>query len=90
MKKWIKNQTTITPSGGVVLTRIFHESKCPLCGNNKWTIGDHIVAPVILGNKADIRIGGPTYPQAMLICQKCGHTFYLSAIMAGISFEVPK
>lgn len=58
--------------------------KCPICYSKKWTLGEHLIAPPILALKG-IRLGGPTYPQFMVICAVCGHTLYFNAIISGIS-----
>lgn len=57
---------------------------CPVCGSAEWTLGDHVVSPIALGGGGNVRLGGPGYPQVMLISQNCGHTIYINAIVAGI------
>ena len=58
------------------------EPTCPACGQNTWFIGDHLVAaPVYSGGMI---IGGPVYPNFMIICQNCGNTQYFNAVIAKI------
>ena len=58
---------------------------CPICYSKTWTLGEHLVSPVIITPKGSIRLGGPTYPQFMVICAVCGHTLYFNAIISGVS-----
>lgn len=63
---------------------------CTICGTNRWTLSDHIVAPMTSGPDGDISIGGVTYPQAMVICNNCGNTHYFNVAMMGIWRKEPK
>ena len=56
---------------------------CSICNTKKWIVGDDlVVAPVF--KVSTIQIGGPAYPQAMLICRKCGHTVFVNAVRIGL------
>lgn len=59
----------------------FREGKCPICGDDHWAVGDHIVQPIRFGPMA---FGGPSYPQVMLISNKCGYTLYFNAVIMGL------
>jgi len=56
---------------------------CPISGHRNWIIGDHIVAPPIHSG-AGLLLGGPAYPQVMVICGGCGYTMYFNAVKVGI------
>jgi len=56
---------------------------CPICKGDTWILADDIVTPVIYGEKGPI-LGGATYPQVMVVCNKCGLTLYLNALIMGI------
>ena len=59
---------------------------CTMCGQRQWALGDHSVhSPIYFGG--GMFLGGPTYPQFMLICQTCGHTVYYNAILSGVIKE---
>ena len=56
---------------------------CSICNNSKWMVGNHLVAPPIYST--GFHLGGPAYPQAMVICTVCAHTVFLNAVMVGIA-----
>ncbi len=57
---------------------------CPVCGNQNWTIGDHLVQPVTLGAGQSLMLGGLGYPQVMVISNECGYTHLLNAVIVGV------
>jgi predicted nucleic-acid-binding Zn-ribbon protein len=57
---------------------------CGICGHNRWTLGDHLVAPVTSPRGGGMVIGGVTYPQVMVICNNCGHTHFFNAALIGL------
>ncbi len=59
------------------------DDKCPICGDTQWQVAPHIVTPIILGLGNNVQLGGPAYPQAMLI-SPCGHTRYVNILMLGL------
>ncbi|WP_262694466.1 hypothetical protein [Kordiimonas aquimaris] len=61
------------PNGGI----------CKECGSNKMSIADHIVQPII-ANEGGLTIGGPSYPQVMVVCNNCGSTRYFNAVVMGL------
>ena len=63
---------------------------CPVCGDNKWTIADHIVQPITRGAGNALNLGGPGYPHVMLISNKCGYTIFLNAVMIGLLQDQPE
>lgn len=50
---------------------------CNICGHNNWSISDHVVAPLI-SHAGGINIGGPTYPNVLVICNNCGNTHFFN------------
>ena len=56
---------------------------CPVCRGDAWIIADHVVTTVRAGEKATF-VGGITYPQVMVICNKCGLTLFFNAVMMGV------
>lgn len=66
-------------------------NKCPISGHNMWQLAEHLVYPLTYTGRG-ILVGGPTYPQVMLICGGCGYTIYLNAAMMGLvpPLEAPK
>ena len=58
---------------------------CSVCNTRKWTVGDDLVMSLIFtGNKVQFG-SGVGYPQAMLICDNCGHTVFINSVRAGLS-----
>jgi hypothetical protein len=62
---------------------------CPVCGDNQWTIADHFVQPITRGAANSLNLGGPGYPQVMLISNKCGYTMYFNAVVIGLFRDEP-
>lgn len=58
------------------------QSSCPICGNRKWSLQSHVVAPMLYGQGAII--GGAAYPQVMLLCKNCAYTHFLNAVAIGL------
>lgn len=67
--KWLQTKATIL-------------GKCEACGNDKWTLSTHIVAPPIFSG--GLILGGTAYPQVMLNCTNCAHTRFFNAVIMGI------
>jgi hypothetical protein len=56
---------------------------CPICGSNKWIIGDHVVeAPIITEGVRGF--GAGAYPSVMLISEVCGYTIFFNAVILGV------
>lgn len=60
---------------------------CPICGQNKWTVGIHLVQPITMGPDRNVHLGGVSYPFLQVISPKCGYTMFVNAVIAGL---VPK
>lgn len=56
---------------------------CPVCNTIKWSINDEIfeIPPYIINSPG---IGSPIFPVVALVCQTCGYTRFLSAVIAGV------
>lgn len=52
--------------------------KCELCKNKDWTVADDLTKVVILFTSDQV------YPSIMLICNNCGNTKFINAVVAGI------
>jgi transcription elongation factor Elf1 len=63
--------------------RFGHRFACPVCGAQSFTIGDHLVTPVVI-NATGVGLLGPSYPQAVLVCTDCGNTFYINVAALGL------
>jgi hypothetical protein len=56
---------------------------CPVCGENAWAIGAHLISgKVHLGG--NLGFGGPTYPQAFIVCGNCAYVRAFMATAMGI------
>ena len=58
--------------------------KCEICLQDNWNISQDIVAPPIFTNSSSFMLGGVTYPQFMILCNNCGNTKYINAVIAGL------
>lgn len=58
---------------------------CDSCGETAWTIGDHLLSANIQVPGVGLSIGGPTYPQVLLVCRNCFNTRSYMAVPMGIS-----
>lgn len=62
-----------------------HGSPCPICKHTRWLVGQHLVASSIVSSGGHITLlGGPTYPFVQILCQNCGNTQFLNAVVMGI------
>lgn len=58
---------------------------CSVCGTKGWTMLPRLVQPVTLGGAFVIQLGGlEGYPNVGLVCNTCGYTRYLNAVIMGI------
>jgi hypothetical protein len=59
--------------------------KCECCGSQRWSLNEHIIAPVNLEN-GSLALGGSMTmtPQVILTCSNCGNTKYFNAVMIGL------
>ena len=63
-------------------------TRCPVCGrDDKWGTGDrlwHVKEAAI-----PIAVDGPRMPLAAVICNNCGYTFFMNALLCGLVTEEP-
>jgi hypothetical protein len=59
---------------------------CPICKDDNWFVADHVVYPMNYAGGSIV--GGPAYPQVMVVSTKCGYTMYFNAAMIGIATRV--
>ena len=64
-------------------TKAFGPIICAVCGHTQWTLGDHLITPSLYQG-GGLVLGGSSYPAVMLICNNCGNTLYLNAVMIGL------
>jgi hypothetical protein len=57
---------------------------CPICGSNKWFLGDHVVESPII-NQEFRGFGSTAYPAVLLISELCGYTIYFNAVILGVT-----
>lgn len=62
---------------------------CECCGRNTWTLAEDLVMPMTFTG-GGLVLGGPTYPQIMVICTNCGNSKTFNAILAKVIPENPK
>lgn len=57
-----------------ILNKCFegHGIRCPMCGNNSFSLADGYFSNVIQDNLGGLVIGGPSIPAIPIICDKCG------------------
>lgn len=65
-----------------------HAPSCPLCGNNKWDINEHIFQ-IIEYDPECIRVAGITYPIVPITCLNCGNVYFINALVAGF-IKIPE
>jgi len=57
--------------------------KCPVCGENDWAIGAHLLqVPIYIPNI--VTMGGASYPLAFIVCNNCAYTRKFMALEIGL------
>ena len=62
---------------------------CSACGQNEWLFSEHLLHGQIFSS-GSIRIGGMSYPLAMIICSNCGQVRLHLAVPMNILPPSPK
>lgn len=57
---------------------------CPMCRATHWTVGDGLVSQPMQEPGGGFQIGGPTLECLALICNNCGNTQLLNALVLGL------
>jgi hypothetical protein len=55
--------------------------RCPLCNQDKFTIGELLASPIVVNNI--INLGTPV-PLIPVVCNNCGNTLLFSAVAIGL------
>ncbi len=56
---------------------------CPICHENHWSIGRHIVTTLRMTSQGTM-LGGESYPQVLVICHTSGYTAFVNAVIMGL------
>jgi ribosomal protein S27AE len=60
---------------------------CPMCGGEKWIVGDDMYAVCMFANGA-LQLGGKMFPMVSVVCGNCGFTVWINGIVSGL-FKPP-
>lgn len=71
IESWVRLKTGLT--GGI----------CPICQTRQWTILPELLAPPAF-HGGTIVLGGSSFPHVVLVCNNCGNSQFINAVMAGI------
>lgn len=55
------------------------KQKCECCDHNKWTIAQHLIYPLSLGDR--IYSKEETYPCVLIVCKNCGNSKLFNAVI---------
>ena len=59
--------------------------ECTVClQRNNWVVADDLVTPLPYQRADEVAAASGSYPQAMVVCENCGNTVYLNAVMIGV------
>lgn len=61
---------------------------CPTCRGQKSLIANHLVSPVMLNRQGEQQVPGGSYPQVMVVCERCGFTSYHNAAVLGVGNDM--
>lgn len=64
--------------------------KCPMCGQNNWTVDDEIQTPIKVGEKKDVQIGGKFFPIVAVTCLNCGNVVFVNPLVIGAVEDTEK
>jgi hypothetical protein len=56
---------------------------CPMCGVNSWSVQDSTYQ-LLEFNQGTLVVGGPVIPIVPVVCNNCGNTILVNAIIAGL------
>ena len=57
---------------------------CPVCGENEWIVGDHLLTGVLHFPDGGMSLGGAAYPTVILVCSNCAYTRHFMAGPIGL------
>ena len=53
---------------------------CPVCQNNNWEVGSHIIEGTVYRPGVTVIGGGVAYPQLFVTCNNCQYTRHFMAV----------
>ena len=56
---------------------------CPMCGIGGWNVQDSTYQ-LLEFNQGSLVVGGPVIPVIPVVCNNCGNTLLVNAIIAGV------
>ena len=59
-------------------------NRCPLCLNQNWDLQDGFAFPTLQDRTGGQEIGGPGLPSVVIVCDNCGNTHFLNAMVLGL------
>lgn len=72
IREWLAKYS---PPGGML---------CQVCKNDSWGLAQELINLPVLIPGVPVPFSYPTYPQIMIICDKCGHSVFFNAVVAGL------
>jgi hypothetical protein len=61
----------------------FKLPRCPISDGRNWSVAEHIVE-FRQYHGGHFPTTGSVYPAVMMICQDCGYTIFINAVIAGL------
>lgn len=68
-----------------VTERLPNLGTCVACRSNQWTLAEGFVAFPLQDSTGTFTLGGPTMPCIAVVCNVCGNTLFLNAIVLGLT-----
>ena len=59
--------------------------ECSVCGNKGFTIADGYANLSTSDKIGNVVLGGQNLPNAAIVCDNCGHTYFFNLIVLGVS-----
>lgn len=72
------------------LNKKWDTKRCPMCGQNNWTVDDEIQTPIKVGEKKDVQIGGKFFPIVAVTCLNCGNVVFVNPLVIGAVEDTEK
>jgi predicted nucleic-acid-binding Zn-ribbon protein len=57
------------------------EFRCPICDQQTWQVGTHIILPPTIASGGGVTLEAPTYPYLPVACMTCGYTLFFNAVV---------
>lgn len=62
------------------------KTACPVCHHENWFLAEHILEGRIYSG-GGLVVGGPNYPQFVIVCTNCYYARHFMAMPLGLSWE---